>query len=88
MLKVAEAFCNETNYTVWSDLSSNLGTLAVMLQYTDLKPQMDGFLTKLYSPVADRLGWEAREGESRWKICTMSSANISAVTRSAVTTPP
>ena len=38
-LKVASAFRSETNYTVWSDLTNNLGQIGIILQHSDCYDQ-------------------------------------------------
>ncbi|CAH1790124.1 unnamed protein product, partial [Owenia fusiformis] len=63
VLKVVEAFQNETNYTVWSDLSSNLASLKVILQYTDYYDEYKRFARNLFSKVMQILGWDKKEGE-------------------------
>ena len=65
VLKVAEAFVNETNYTVWSDLTTNLGSISIILQYTDLHDNYKAFNRKLYASIGAKLGWDAKEGESK-----------------------
>ncbi|XP_067928547.1 puromycin-sensitive aminopeptidase-like [Watersipora subatra] len=64
VLKVAEAYKSENNYTVWSDLASNLSTISLIMQYTDCSPLMDSYNIKLFSDVAARVGWEKKQGES------------------------
>ena len=63
ILKVAQAFESETNYTVWSDLSTNLSMLSILLQYTDFNDNFKTYLRKLFGPVSQRLGWDAKDGE-------------------------
>ena len=63
VLKVVEAFSTESNYTVWSDLSSNLVSLSLLLQYTAFHDSFKAFLRQLYSPVMDSVGWDAKDGE-------------------------
>jgi len=63
VLKVVEAFSDEINYTVWNDLSSNLTTLSLLLQYTTFHDSFNAFLCQLYSPVLARIGWDSRDGE-------------------------
>jgi len=63
VLKVAEAFSSETNYTVWNDLSSNLLSLSWLLQYTSFHDSYKAFLRQLYSPVLASVGWDAKDGE-------------------------
>lgn len=64
-LTVVDAFTNEVNYTVWNDVSTNLGKVALLLQNTDYSVSFKLFLQQLYKPVADNLGWEHKEGESK-----------------------
>jgi len=63
VLKVAEAFSNETNYTVWNDLSTNLSSLSRLLQYTSFHDSFKAFQRHLYSPVMATVGWDAKDGE-------------------------
>jgi len=63
-LKAASAFRTERNYTVWSDLISNLGQLGVVLQYSDCYEAYQGFVKSLVREAADSLGWDVRTGES------------------------
>lgn len=62
-LKIASAYRNETNYTVWNDLTSNLASISVLLQYTDFYDLMKAFNRKLYGPIGKSLGWDPKEGE-------------------------
>ena len=64
VLKVAQAYKNETNYTVWSDLASNLSNISVLSQYTDFNDLFLKYQVQLFSGVADRLGWDKRDAES------------------------
>ncbi len=68
ILKVAQAFRNETNYTVWSDLSSNLATIAILTQNTDFHDSFKAFVRKLYAGISEKLGWEPKKGESKFSI--------------------
>ena len=65
VLKVVEAFSNETNYTVWNDLISNMGGVGAILQYSDCYPSFQAFGIKLYEPIGNKLGWDPVEGEGR-----------------------
>lgn len=63
-LKLAQAFTLETSYTVWSDLTSSLGSVGLLLQYTDSSTQYKAWQRALYSHIAGKLGWQAGTGES------------------------
>jgi len=63
VLKVMEAFVNEPNYTVWSDLSCNLGVLSSLLSHTDFHEDIQEFIRDLFTPIGMKLGWDSRAGE-------------------------
>lgn len=63
-LKLAQAFANETDYTVWSDLCAGLGSVWNLIEYTDKESSFKTFLIKLFSTIASKLGWDSHEGES------------------------
>lgn len=63
VLKVVEAFSSEKNFTVWHDLSTNLSSLSLLLQYTSFHDNFKAFLRQLYSPVMASVGWDAKDGE-------------------------
>ena len=69
VLKVVEAYVNEKNYTVWGDISTNLSDIGVLLQNTDSYDHYMAFNRKLFKPVADSLGWDAKPDESRYILC-------------------
>ena len=63
VLKLTDAFENETNYTVWENLSGNLGSLSILFQHTDFHGNFLAFVRKLFGPVMKRIGWEPKDGE-------------------------
>lgn len=63
VLKVTEAFLNEDNFTVWSDLSQNLSDVALLLQYTDAYPEFKTFARGLFSVIAGTVGWDSKPSE-------------------------
>ncbi|XP_062591652.1 puromycin-sensitive aminopeptidase-like [Saccostrea cucullata] len=63
VLKVVGSFVNEDNYTVWSDLASNLGQISILLQNTDGFEDFKAFNRRLFKPVAQTLGWDPKDGE-------------------------
>ena len=67
VLKVVQAFDQEDNYTVWSDLSINLSTLSTLLQYSQYHKLFQAFIIKLFHPVAARLGWTPKDNEGSYK---------------------
>ncbi|XP_063740156.1 puromycin-sensitive aminopeptidase isoform X2 [Eleginops maclovinus] len=63
VLKLMEAFVNEPNYTVWSDLSCNLGVLSSLLSHTDFHEEIQEFIRDLFTPIGLELGWDCKAGE-------------------------
>lgn len=63
VLKLMEAFDNEPNYTVWSDLSCNLGVLSSLLSHTDFHEEIQEFIRDLFTPIGLELGWDSKPGE-------------------------
>uniref|UniRef100_A0A8C4Z6H6 Aminopeptidase n=1 Tax=Gadus morhua TaxID=8049 RepID=A0A8C4Z6H6_GADMO len=63
VLRLMEAFINEPNYTVWSDLSCNLGVLSSLLSNTDFHEEIQEFIRDLFTPVGLSLGWDSKPGE-------------------------
>jgi len=63
VLKMVEAFTNETDFTVWSDVSGNLGGLAYLYQTTDFSDNFRAYVRKLFTPVMGVVGWDARPDE-------------------------
>ena len=64
-LKLITAYANETDYTVWADLTSNLkGLLDVLIQDDTCSGAIDRFGVQLYQKVGRQVGWDAQSGES------------------------
>ena len=61
-----EAFASETNYTVWTEIASNLGTLGNLLSNTVSKDLYREFIKKLFTQVYEHVTWNPVEGESKF----------------------
>lgn len=72
VLKLMEAFVNEPNYTVWSDLSCNLGVLSSLLSHTDFHEEIQEFIRDLFTPVGLKLGWDSKPGEGGEELVALS----------------
>ncbi|XP_030829988.1 puromycin-sensitive aminopeptidase [Strongylocentrotus purpuratus] len=64
VLKLFEAFENETDYTVWTELATNLGAIGVLLASTDHLVHLRGFAKQLFGKVYASLGWDAKDNEN------------------------
>ncbi|XP_053674450.1 puromycin-sensitive aminopeptidase [Anopheles nili] len=63
-LKVIDAYRNESNYTVWSSITNCLAKLQLLLAHTPVEAQFAAYGVRLYQPVAEKLGWDVKPGES------------------------
>uniref|UniRef100_A0A1A9WA91 Puromycin-sensitive aminopeptidase n=1 Tax=Glossina brevipalpis TaxID=37001 RepID=A0A1A9WA91_9MUSC len=64
VLQLIDSYRNETNYTVWTAITNSLSNLYILISHTDLIDYFNKYGEKLYCPVAERLGWEARDNEN------------------------
>jgi len=62
-LTIAEAYVNETDESVWAELSASMGSLDNLLGNEPYHPRFQEFGRKLYSPIAKKTGWDKKEGE-------------------------
>lgn len=63
-LALAPAYRNETDYTVWADLSENLRAYDVLLSDQRCHDSFRSFARSLYQTIYGSLGWDVRPGES------------------------
>ena len=63
-LALAPAYRNETDYTVWADLSENLRAYDILLSGQACHEPFRVFARSLYQTIHRSLGWDARPGES------------------------
>ena len=63
-LALAPAYRNETDYTVWADLSENLRAYDILLLGQPCHEPFRAFARGLYQTIYGSLGWDARPGES------------------------
>lgn len=64
VLELIDAYRNETDYTVWSSITNSLVKLETLLSHTKLVERFNEYGRRLYAPIADRLGWDCKAGES------------------------
>ena len=62
-LTLAQAYKNETEYSLWSDLAGNLRQLGNLLTAEPFLPQFHALVRELLTPVVQRVGWDAGAGE-------------------------
>ena len=62
-LNLAEAFSNETDPSVASDLAASLNALDNLLSDEEFYAAYQAFGRSIFKPIGERAGWDAREGE-------------------------
>ena len=62
-LELVHAYKGETDATVWTDLSTNLRELEVLLADHSGLDQLRAFNRTVYENIVERLGWEESPGE-------------------------
>ena len=62
-LSLAQAYGNETDASVWGDISSNLRDIEVLLNGQPEFERYRAFARAIFKPAANRIGWEAQAGE-------------------------
>lgn len=64
LLRLIASYAQETNYTVWENLNSNLSILKRIFSYTDFYDSFKKFARKIFGPCVVRLGWDAKDTDS------------------------
>lgn len=62
-LSLARAYGNETDASVWGDLSSNLRDIEVMLADEPSHTPYQAFAREIFHPAVQRIGWDAKPDE-------------------------
>ena len=62
-LTIAEAYQNETDASVASDLASNLGSMDNLIEDETFHPSAQAFSRSIFRPILQRVGWDAKGGE-------------------------
>jgi len=66
-LKLLSGYVEEGDYTVWSDLVSNLSQLGVIMQCTDVFEKYKEFIKDMCKPALESLGCHPKDGEEHTK---------------------
>ena len=62
-LSLAQAYKNEGDASVWSDLASNLRDIEQLISDEAIHPAYQGFAREIFGPAARKIGWEPKPGE-------------------------
>ncbi len=67
-LEFAEHYKNETDYTVWAELASDLGRIKRLIAHEIFAEKYDRFALSVFAKIAKKVGWESRPGEGHTEI--------------------
>ena len=73
-LNLAEAYSGETDPSVVRDLSAALSALGNLLSDEAFHPAFLAFSRRVFKPIGDRVGWDARPGEGHRNALLRSTA--------------
>ena len=62
-LSLAQAYENEDDASVWSDLASNLRDIEQLVANDPVHPAYQKFARDIFGPAARKIGWEPKSGE-------------------------
>ena len=62
-LSLAQAYTNETNPSVWEDISANLGGLNSLLSNEIFNGEFRDLARGIFQPIGTRIGWEPQPDE-------------------------
>jgi puromycin-sensitive aminopeptidase len=62
-LEFLSSYKKEDNYTVWLELSLELGRFEQILAKENYKEKLNNLILDLFSPLANKLGWEKKKDE-------------------------
>jgi aminopeptidase N len=63
-LDLVQHFSDEEDYTVWSNISENLNIVSALFGQEEFHAQYKQQVLNLYQKIGEKLGWEAKSGES------------------------
>lgn len=63
-LALAEAYQNETDASVCSDLAANLNSMDNLLSDETFHSSFQAFARNIFMPIGHKVGWDPRDGES------------------------
>ena len=73
-LNLAEAYSNETDPSVASDLAACLNALDNLLSDEEFYTAYQAFGRSIFKPIGERAGWDARDGEGHRDVLLRSTA--------------
>jgi len=62
-LNIAEAYLNETDASVWSDLTANFGSLDLLIGSQNYYPRYQAYARRILQTAGKQIGWDKRPNE-------------------------
>ncbi|XP_057304865.1 puromycin-sensitive aminopeptidase-like [Hydractinia symbiolongicarpus] len=64
-IHLLNAYIDEDDYTVWTDILSNLKKLLLLFERTNSFDQFKSFVLTLITPISERIGYQKKEDEGQ-----------------------
>jgi aminopeptidase N len=65
-LELMQAYSNETSSVVWDVIASAIGSIRLVMEDDELRPDLKRYVRKLTTQQFDRLGWEEQKSDSHF----------------------
>ncbi|MBI1838871.1 MAG: M1 family metallopeptidase [Candidatus Colwellbacteria bacterium] len=63
-LEFAKHYKNETDYTVWLELASDLNKIHFLIAHEPFVKEYESFAAKIFAPIAEKAGWTKKPNEN------------------------
>lgn len=73
-LSLVSAYKNETDYSVWAEITSHMHKVASLLYGHASYEAFRAYAKEIFIPIAQKMGWEKRKGESHTDVLLRSIA--------------
>ncbi|MDO8620758.1 MAG: M1 family metallopeptidase [Candidatus Levybacteria bacterium] len=73
-LRLTQTFEKEDDYIVWVEIASNLHSIDNLIFKENFYEEYRSFCRKVFKPIAEKLGWNKKEGESHFQTLLRSMA--------------
>lgn len=73
-LSLVSAYKNERDYSVWAEISGHIHKVSSLLYGREMYEEFRQYAKELFIPIAQKMGWEKRKGESHTDVLLRSIA--------------
>lgn len=64
VFNILMAYETETSYAVWQEVAGALSSISTILDGSDVQPKWNAFRIKVWSKIAQHLGWDAKQTDT------------------------